>query len=132
MKTRLTFWPSSILGVFSAGLLLAGCGGSKEKDRLPAANPQQAASQLEQAFEKADASMQQNVSLASQAMRNREFEKAIVSLHTVQQAPGITLEQGMAIRSSAITLELELIKAMERGDQNARRAYLLLKQVRRN
>lgn len=127
--SRCRVWAA--LGVL-VGLLCAGCGRSKEDARLDTGQPPEVASHLEKAFEKAEAAVQQNVSAASQAMRNHEFEKAIVSLHTVQQSPGITLEQGLAIHSSAVALEQELIKAMERGDENAKRAYRLLKQVKRN
>lgn len=132
MKTTASFRRLSTSAVLLAGLLLAGCGGSKNDAGVKTVDSAQAASQLEQAFEKADTAVKQNVAATSQALRNREYEKAIVSLYTVKQAPGITLEQGMAIHSSSITLELELIKAIEHGDENAKRAYQLLKQVKRN
>ncbi len=65
-------------------------------------------------------------------MRKGEYEKAIVSLHTARQATNITLEQGLAIHSSMVTLERDLINAIERGDENAKKAYELLRRTKRN
>ena len=76
--------------------------------------------------------MKRDVSAASEAMRNGEYEKAIVTLHTVKQAPGITMEQGLAIHSSMVTLEQTLINAIERGDPKAKQAYELLRRMKRN
>jgi hypothetical protein len=113
-------------------LLVSGCSKSSEADGFTAKTPEQAASSLDQAFTAASAPVKQDVSAVSEALRKRDYEKAIVSLHTLQQSPGITMEQGMAIKNSSVLLESELISAMERGDKNAERAYQLLKRTRRN
>jgi uncharacterized lipoprotein YajG len=122
----------SILTFCTVLLLLSGCSKSNEADGFSAKSPEQAASALDQAFTAASAPVKQDVSAVSDALRKRDYEKAIVSLHAVQQAPGITLEQGMAIKSSSVLLERDLISAMERGDKNAEKAYQLLKRTRRN
>jgi hypothetical protein len=122
---------AATMGIVLLCLLFVGC--SKSDDgRLSAKTPEQAASALDQSFAAADAGVKQNVSAVSEALRKREFEKAVVSLGTVQQAPNITLDQGMAIQNSSILLERELINAIERGDPKAQQAYDLLKRMRRN
>ena len=115
-----------------AGLILCGCSKSKE-DVLPTAKtPEQAASGLEQTFAGAPPAVQQDIASVSEALRKRDYEKAIVTLHTVQQAPGITLQQGMAVHNSSLLLERELINGIERGDPRAKAAYELLKKSKRN
>ena len=132
MKSTKRALPSSFLSLGSVLLLAVGCGKSSETEGFVAKSPEQAASALDQAFTAASAPVKQDVFAVSEALRKRDYEKAIVSLHTVQQAPGITMEQGMAIKNSSVLLESELIRAMENGDKNAEKAYQLLKRTRRN
>jgi hypothetical protein len=117
-------------------LLLAPWVGCQKADddtgALVATTPVQAASQLEQAFAEAPPAARSEVEIVSQALRNGEFEKAVVSLEAVRARENITLEQGLAIHSSVLTLEDRLVRAMDAGDENARRAYELLKRVKRN
>ncbi len=112
--------------------LLTGCGESKDADPVKTQTPAQAGSQLEQAFQNANGAGKDSAKAAAEAMRQGEYEKAVVSLHTAKSAPNVSLEQGMAIQSSMISLEQNLIKAIERGDPNAQRAYDLLKRSKRN
>jgi hypothetical protein len=120
------------IGMTLLCLIIAGCGKSGDDGHLSAKSPEQAAAVLDQSFATADAGTKQNVNAVSEALRKREFEKAVVSLGTVQQAPNITIDQGMAIQNSSILLERELINAIERGDPKAQQAYDLLKRMRRN
>lgn len=113
-------------------LLAVSCSKSSDDGRLTAKSPQQAASTLEESFAGSTPAVQQDVRVVSDALRKREFEKAVVSLQVVQQAPNITLQQGMAIHNSALLLEKELIDAIERGDPKAKQAYELLRRMKRN
>ncbi|MBM3835665.1 MAG: hypothetical protein FJ403_20825 [Verrucomicrobia bacterium] len=123
---------NALLSLLIVCSLFIGCGNSNDDGRLTAKSTEQAASVLDQSFANADTAMKQNVSAVSEALRKREYEKAVISLQAVQQAPNITIDQGMAIQNSSILLERELVNAIERGDKNAERVYQLLKQMRRN
>jgi hypothetical protein len=94
-------------------------------------NPKEAATQLQRVFESATVELKQNANVASQAMRDGDYEKAVVALQTMRNGKDITLEQGMAIHNSAVAMEVKLINAMDAGDQNAKRAYQLLKELKR-
>ena len=122
----------AILVVLPLASSLVGCGKSPDGDPVKAQTPAQAGSGLDQAFQNAAPAVKESASIAADAMRKGEYEKAIVSLHTAQRATNITLDQGLAIHSSMITLERDLINAIERGDENAKRAYELLKRSKRN
>ena len=112
--------------------LTASCGKSDEDDgAIGATTPEQAASQLEQAFAESPAAKTE-VEVVSQALRSGEYEKAVVSLEAVRSRENITLEQGLAIHSSMLTMEERLVNAMAAGDENAKRAYELLKRLKRN
>jgi len=113
--------------------ILSGCGRSGDAaNDAPPRNPKEAASQLQRAFETAPVEAKQNADVASKAMRTGDYEKAVVTLQVMRSAKDVTLEQGMAIHNSSVALEVRLINAMEAGDQNARRAYQLLKELKRN
>jgi hypothetical protein len=111
-------------------LLLSGCG-SKDEALPVVKTPEQAASQIDQAFANANGVARDVAAAASDAMRKGDFEKAIVSLQTVKASPDVTLDQGLAIHSTTIMLEERLISAMGSGDKNAERAYQLLKAMKR-
>ncbi len=114
-------------------LLLNGCRNSdRDSGAMTASTPKEAASQLEQAFTAANPEVKKNAETASTALRNGDYEKAVVSLQTIRSGKGITLEQGIAIHTSIVMLETKLINAMETGDESAKRAYELLKRMKRN
>jgi hypothetical protein len=96
-----------------------------------ARTPEQAASQMEEAFSSADAKMKELATATSEALRKNGYEKAVVSLETIRSEE-MTPEQRLATYSSAVTLEARLISAMEGGDKNAERAYQLLKTLKKN
>lgn len=113
-------------------LLLSGCSKFSRDNDAIASTPKEAASHLEQAFAAADAEAKRNAELASEAMRKGEYEKAVVSLQVIRSGENVSLEQGMAIHSSIVTLESQLIMAIEAGDPNAKPAHELLKRIKRN
>ncbi len=133
MKTLFERW-QTLAGCLLAAtaIALTGCGKSGPEDPTNAGTPEQAASELEQAFANASPDVKKEAAAASQAMRDAEYQKAIMSLETVRSKQNITLEQGIAIQGSAISLESRLIQAMEDGDPNAARAYQMLKAFKRN
>lgn len=112
----------------AAGILF-GC--RKSSDLAPT-DPKQAASQLQQAFEGTAQEVRQTVNAASDAMRQGNYEAAVVSLQTIKSREGVTLEQGLAIHHSTVTMEAQLIRAIESGDEQAKRAYQLLKALKRD
>lgn len=113
-------------------LILAGCSKSKDEVAITASSPKEAAASLDSSFATAPPAVKENVAIIADALRKKDFEKAVVSLHSVKQGNGITLQQGLAIHSSELLLERELINGIERGDPRAKAAYELLKQAKRN
>jgi len=113
-------------------ILLPGCSRSTDTaSEVVPRNPKEAASQLQRVFATAPAEVKQNADIASQALRKGDYEKAVVALQVMRNGKDITLEQGMAIHNSAVALEVNLVNAMDAGDQNAKRAYQLLKELKR-
>ena len=92
----------------------------------------QAAAQLEQSFAAADAATKQSISAVSEAMRNGDYNNAVVSLNVIRAQPAATPEQHEAVQKASVTLETQLIRAMESGDEKAKASYQLLKEIRRN
>jgi hypothetical protein len=119
------------LFTFLLALFLTGCGGSND-DSAGVATPQQAATQIDEAFTTAEPELQQNIQVASEALREGKFEQAVVALQVTRNSTNLTLDQGMAVHNSMITLEQHLINAAANGDANAQRAYDLLKKSKRN
>ena len=113
-------------------LAMTGCGQSPDAEAGIAKTPEQAASQMEQAFASSDAKTRELAAAMSEALRKSEYENAVISLQTMRANQEITPDQRMAIYSSAVTLEARLINAMTSGDKNAERAYQLLKELKRN
>ena len=95
-------------------------------------SPKDAAQQLDQAFATADAQKKAQVAAASQALKNLEYEKAVVSLQLLKKEGNLTTEQGVAVHNSMISLEAKIIDAIDAGNENAKRAYEQLKKARRN
>jgi hypothetical protein len=123
---------TSALGLASI-IVLAGCGkGNGGQDQVMVTDPQQAASQLERAFAASSPEVQQDAGMASEALRKGEYEKAVVSLQAIRTKENLTLDQGLAVHSSVVSMEQRLIQAMEAGDEQARRAYQMLKQMKRD
>ena len=113
-------------------VLISGCGKSPEEEAGLAQTPEQAASQMESAFSGADPRLQQLATATSEALRKNEYENAVVSLQTMRTTEEVTPDQRIAIYGSALTLESQLISAMQAGDKNAERAYQMLRELKRN
>jgi len=113
----------------SVALLLTGCSGG-DADLKVAETPQQAASQLESAFAAAPPEFQGAAAAASEALRTDNYDRAVESLQTIKASQSVTVDQGLAIHSSMVTLEARLLNAMEAGDENAKRAYQMLKAMK--
>jgi hypothetical protein len=114
-------------------VLPQGCSKSGDASREAAPrNPKEAASQLQQVFQNAAPEIKQNSDIASAALRTGDYEKAVITLQVMRGRTNITLEQGLAIHHSVVAMEGKLVNAMEAGDENAKRAYRLLKEMKRN
>lgn len=96
------------------------------------AKPKEAAAQLEQAFTTADQEMKKVADAASTALRTSDYEAAVESLSLMKHQGNLTLDQGLAIHNSLVSLESRLIAGAAAGDANAIRAYEQLKRSRRN
>lgn len=112
-------------------LLASGCGGSGDGASAPV-TPKQAAAQIDDAFTSAEPELKQNMHAASEALREGQFEKAVVALQVTRGSTNLSLDQGMAVHNSLVALEQNLINAAANGDANAQRAYDLLKRSKRN
>jgi lysophospholipase L1-like esterase len=113
---------------------LAGCGDSTT-DGTPSATPPQpneAASQLQQAFTSAAPEVRNTANAASEALRTADYEKAIQSIQTIKARQNLTFDQGLAVYNTERALEASLVMGVNAGDPNAKRAYELLKKSRRN
>ena len=124
---KLAFWSLAL------AVSLGGC--SKPEEGGAAAQPlkpKEAATQLQQAFVSSPAEVKTTVNTASEALRKAEYETAVQTLYAVRSRPNLTLEQGIAIHNSMVSLEANLIQGVANGDPNAQRAYDLLKKMRRN
>lgn len=111
---------------------LTACKRASDEPRIETKNPKVAASQLQQAFSDAPPEIAECANAAAQAMQAGDYERAITSLETVRGQENLTLEQGMAVHSSIVSMEAKLIQAIQAGDPNAKRAYELLKALKRN
>ncbi|MBM3882827.1 MAG: hypothetical protein FJ387_24405 [Verrucomicrobia bacterium] len=120
-----------VLGGLAATLGL-GCSKTEDADPAQATTPEKAATQLEQAFQGAQAQAAENARLAAEAMQRKEYEKAVLSLQAIRSSENLTLNQGIAIHSSVVSLEAQLIQAIQAGDPNAKRTYDMLKALKRD
>ena len=114
-------------------VFLQGCGKSDEvtSTAVPR-NPLEAASQLQTVFATAAPAVRQTADTASNAMRKHDYEKAAVALQAIRSGTNVTFEQGLAVHNSAVAMERQLINAADAGDENAKRAYKILKELKRN
>jgi len=114
-------------------VFLQGCGKSDPATGAAVPrNPQEAASQLQTVFAKAAPDLNQTADTASTAMRQGDHEKAVVALQVMRSGTNVTFEQGLAVHNSVVAMERQLINAADAGDENAKRAYRLLKELKRN
>jgi len=114
-------------------VFLQGCGKSDEATGAAVPrNPQEAASQLQTVFAQAAPDIKQTADTASNAMRKGDYEKAVVALQVIRRGTNVSFEQGLAVHNSVVAMERQLINAAEAGDQNAKRAYKILKELKRN
>ena len=112
---------------------LGGC--RKSSDDLGEAiprSPTEAASQLQKVFETAAPEIRQTVRVVSDAMQKEDYEKAVVSLQMIRSSKNITLDQGLAIHNSELAMRRRILSRVEAGDENAKRAYQILKELKRN
>ena len=114
-------------------VFLQGCGKSDEATgaAIPR-NPQEAASQLQTVFAQAAPDIKQTADTASNAMRKGDYEKAVVALQVIRRGTNVSFEQGLAVHNSVVAMERQLINAVDAGDENAKRAYKILKELKRN
>jgi hypothetical protein len=114
-------------------VFLQGCGKSNEATGAAVPrSPQEAASQLQTVFAKAAPNIRQTADTASNAMRQGDYEQAVVALQVIRSSTNVSFEQGLAVHNSVVAMERQLINAAEAGDQNAKRAYKILKELKRN
>lgn len=125
--------PAALATAALLTLAAVGCSRSSPEDAAAVApkNPQQAATQVSDAFEQAPQEVKETATIAAQAMRQADYEKAVISLGAIKERQDLNLQQGMAVHNSMVALEAKLIREMEAGDPNAKRAYELLKAQKR-
>lgn len=125
------FWNSCWLIGIS---LLVGCGKSSEELPVSATPPKpaEAANQLQQVFQSANPEAKAHAQTISTALQSANYEQAIRAIQTIKTRSNLTMDQGMAVYNSERALEAKLIAGVAAGDQNAIRAYELLKKSHRN
>jgi hypothetical protein len=111
-------------------MLVGGCG-KKDADVSLARNPKEAAIQLDQAFGNVDPQIRAPITVASEAMRTGDYEKAVMNLQLVKESNALNVQQGLAIHGSVLTMEAQVVRGVESGDPRAIRAYELLKAMKR-
>ena len=126
---------SSIQALVAAvilSLVTIGCGDADDGSIRTSDNPEEAADHLSDAFSGADSDSQKNASIASNAIKKGQFQKALYAIETIKAKPDVSFDQGVAINDSLVNLERELIYRVEDGDPKAIAAYELLKRINRN
>ncbi len=124
----LTPWATALAGLV---LVTSGCGGGDGAGKLSPKSPKEAASGLETAFSGAGGEASQTVAAAAGAMKSGDYEKAAMSLGALRGGGNLTLDQGLAVHSSMLALEEQLIRGVESGDPKARQAYEVLKRMKK-
>ncbi len=117
--------------VVATAIAITGCRRSTNDARIETRSPKAAASQLEEAFAQADSDMAEQARAAANAMESGQYQQAVASLQSIRSQQDLTLEQGMAVHGSLVSMEAQLIQAIQAGDPNARQAYELLKALKR-
>jgi hypothetical protein len=109
---------------------LAGCSRRDTSD-IPATprNTTEAAAQLEEVFAESPPEVQTTAAAATEALRTRDYERAVVAVQAMQDQRSLTLEQGLVVRNSMVTLQKQLVEAAERGDPQAKRAFEMIKRM---
>ena len=122
MKQRLQGFAALAILSFSMG-----CAESDD-ERLarPPKDSMEAASELEQIFADADMATKKNAAVATQALREKKYEKAVASIMTIRNQDNLSFDQSMTVRNSMVTLQRELVNAAEDGDPRAERAIKIL------
>ena len=115
-------------------ILLAGVVGCRESadDRLarPPENSLEAAAELDSVFADSDAATKRKASIATKALRDGQYDKAVASIMTIRNQDNLSFDQGMTVRNSMVTLQRELIEAAEDGDPKAAEAIKVLQQYK--
>jgi hypothetical protein len=128
MKTP-AFLPAAALA--AAVMLCTGCGSDDPEMELPK-TPAAAAERIEEVFAEEQPVVRDTATAAREAVRVGDYEKAVVALQALKQRPAPNLEQGLAVHGYMVALEAELINASAAGDERAKRAYELLRKMKRN
>lgn len=120
----------SVLGLLVV-LSLVGCGDPAESDyKRSSETSAEAADHLTEAF--ANSKAKKYADAASQFLKNSEYKKALASIYFLKTTPGITLNQGIAIRDFLNNLSRELSEQAEDGDPKAKEALSMLREISRN
>jgi hypothetical protein len=118
----------------SWAVLISGCSRSDTNTigAAPATTPQQAATQLEQAFATASPEAKTSVTTATEALRTADYDRAMAALEAVKANKNLTVQQNIALHESEVAMEMRLIQAMESGDPKAKAAYEQWRKRRRD
>ena len=120
----------SVLGLLVV-LSLVGCGDPAESDyKRSSETSAEAADHLTEAF--ANSKAKKYADAASQFLKNSEYKKALASIYFLKTTPGMTLNQGIAIRDFLNNLSRELSEQAEDGDPKAKEALSMLREISRN
>lgn len=120
-----------ILVALIVGLALAaGCRRNADDDLQVARTPKQAAAQLESAFASAPPAFKSAADQAAEALKGGRYVEAVESLQVIKASQDVTVQQGIAVHSSLVQLENELLTAAEAGDAKAKAAYARLKALK--
>ena len=109
-------------------VLLVGNTGCREseEERLvrPPENSLEAASELETIFADSDPATQKHASIATQALREGQYDKAVASIMNLRNQENLSFEQGMTLRNSMVTLQRELLEAAARDCRHVRESLV--------
>ena len=119
--------------LLAAALVLSGC--THKEDEKPVAvepirHPEKAATVLEQAYQKADSGAKTAVDEVTRALKQKDYEGAVVGLQVLQANPARSFEQSQVLIGMMAGLQKELAEGAERGDPKAIKAIEALKRRR--
>lgn len=137
MKTtrRVSLRAGQVILLLAAwAVLFSGCGRSDNESigTAPATTPQQAATQLQQAFATASPEAKTSATAVTDALRTADYDRAIAALEAIKAQKNLTVRQNIALHESEAAMEMHLIQAMQSGDPKAKAAYEQLRKRRRN